>query len=54
MGNCRIDVNREKFSAWCDICNLVFDDRNLAAEHENKTKHKITKSEFLVTEKYYY
>lgn len=54
MGNCRIDVNKTKFSAWYDNCNLVFDNSNVAAEHENKTKHKISKTEFVVTEKHYY
>jgi hypothetical protein len=54
MGNCRIDVNRIKFSAWCDNCNLVFDNKEIATEHENNTKHKISRTEYVVTEKHYY
>jgi hypothetical protein len=54
MGNCRIDVNRIKLSAWCDNCNLVFDNKEIATEHENNTKHKISRTEYVVTEKHYY
>ena len=34
--NCYPKLNRKKFTAWCEECDLVFDDLTTANEHQEK------------------
>lgn len=54
MGNCHVDIKNKKFAAWCEECEVVFDDASLANEHQDKTKHRIKVTEYVVTEYYYF
>lgn len=54
MGNCHVDVRKKKFTAWCEECDLVFDDPSLANEHQDKTKHRTKVTEYLITDYYYF
>ena len=54
MGNCHIDINKKKFTAWCEECDSIFEDPTVANEHQEKEKHRIRKSEYLVTEQIYF
>lgn len=53
MGNCRINVNRTKFSAWCNDRDLIFDNKDSAAERESSTRHKISRAEYVVTKTHF-
>jgi hypothetical protein len=51
--NCYPKLNRKKFTAWCEECDLVFDNLTAANEHQEKEKHtRIIKTEYLVMEDY--
>jgi hypothetical protein len=53
--NCYPKLNVKKFTAWCEECDLVFDDLTTANEHQEKEKHtRIIKTEYLVMEDRYF
>jgi hypothetical protein len=45
--NCFPKVNRKKLTIWCEECDLVFEDPNLANDHHEKKKHKNQKNRIL-------
>ncbi len=45
------DRHRKKVTAWCDDCNLVFDEIGTANEHQFEKDHKIKVTEFWVTDR---
>jgi hypothetical protein len=53
--NCFPKINRKKFTAWCEECDLVFEDPIVANEHQEKKKHnRIRKTEYLVMQDCYF
>ena len=38
---------------WCEECDLVFEDPIIADEHQEKEKHRIKKTEYLVMQDCY-
>lgn len=45
------DISRKSITAWCEDCNLVFDDRWTANSHKENERHTIRVSEFWITGK---
>jgi hypothetical protein len=45
------DVSRKRVTAWCENCNLVFDDRWTANSHGENKRHTVRISEFWITGK---
>jgi hypothetical protein len=45
------DVSRKRVTAWCENCNLVFDDRWTANSHGENKSHTVRISEFWITGK---
>jgi hypothetical protein len=53
--NCYPKINRKKFTAWCEECNLVFEDLTTANKHQEDEKHsRIRKTEYLVMQDSYF
>jgi hypothetical protein len=52
--NCYPKINTKKFTAWCEECNSVFEDPTTANERQEKEKHRITKTEYLVMQDCYF
>ena len=47
-------MKKKKFTARYEERDSVFEDPILAKEHQSKKKHRITETEFLITEYYYF
>jgi hypothetical protein len=45
------DISKKSITAWCEDCNLVFDDRWTANSHKENERHTIRVSEFWITGK---
>jgi hypothetical protein len=45
------DVSRKSITAWCEDCNLVFDERWTANAHKENEGHTIKIAEFWITGK---
>ena len=45
------DISRKSITAWCEDCDLVFDDRWTANSHEENERHTVRISEFWITGK---
>jgi hypothetical protein len=54
MPNCHPKINRKKYAIWCEECTAVFDDLSLAEEHQEKEKHRMKKTEYVVMETVYF
>ena len=45
----------QRMAAWCEGCKLVFDDPTITNGHQENEKYsRIKKTEYLVTEHYYF
>lgn len=45
------DVSKKSVAAWCEDCNLVFDNKWAANSHKENEQHTIKISEFWITGK---
>jgi hypothetical protein len=43
------DKSRKSVTAWCEDCNLVFDTRWRANEHQEEKSHRVKVMEFWIT-----
>jgi hypothetical protein len=47
-------MEKKKLTGRCEERDSVFEDPILVKEHQSKKKHRITETEFLITEYYYF
>lgn len=45
------DISKKSVTAWCEDCNLVFDNRWTANSHKKNEHHSVRVSEFWITGK---